>query len=57
MEKVGDAAFAPADRIGQLTMRNLDIADTRDKLNLYAETGLPSIGEGSHIFKLDSDKG
>jgi len=57
MEKVGDAAFTPADRIGQLTMRNLDIADTRDKLNLYAETGLPSIGEGSHIFKLDSDKG
>src|SRR5579863_716223 len=42
MEKVGDAAFTPADRIGQLTMRNLDIADTRDKLDLYAETGLRS---------------
>src|SRR3974390_361732 len=56
MEKVGDAAFTPADRIGQLTMRNLDIADTRDKLNLYAETGLLSVGEGSPIFKLDSAK-
>ena len=56
MEKVEDAAFTPADRIGQLTMRNLDIADTRAKLNLYAETGLLSIGEGSQIFKLDSDK-
>ena len=42
MEKVEDAAFTPADRIGQLTMRNLDIADTRAKLNLYAETGLLS---------------
>ena len=56
MEKVDDAAFTPGDRIGQLTMRNLDIADTRDKLKLYAETGLLSIGEGSQIFKLDSDK-
>ncbi len=34
MEKVEDAAFTPADRIGQLTMRNLDIADTRTKLKL-----------------------
>jgi argininosuccinate synthase len=57
MEKVEDAAFTPADRIGQLTMRNLDITDTRAKLNLYTKTGLISIGEGSHIFKLDSDKG
>jgi argininosuccinate synthase len=56
MEKVDDAAFTPGDRIGQLTMRNLDIADTRDKLKLYAETGLLSIGEGSQLFKLDSDK-
>jgi argininosuccinate synthase len=57
MEKVEDAAFTPADRIGQLTMRNLDITDTRAKLNLYAETGLLSIGDSSHIFKLDTDKG
>src|ERR671925_848477 len=40
MEKVEDAAFTPADRIGQLTMRNLDIADTRAKLKLYSDTGL-----------------
>src|SRR5678809_1243130 len=36
MEKVEDAAFTPDDRIGQLTMRDLDITDTRAKLNLYA---------------------
>src|SRR5689334_69187 len=56
MEKVEDAAFTPADRIGQLTMRNLDIADTRTKLNLYADTGLLSNPEGSQIFRLESDK-
>jgi argininosuccinate synthase len=56
MEKVEDAAFTPADRIGQLTMRNLDIADTRAKLDLYTDTGLLSSGDGSQIFKLDSDK-
>ena len=57
MEKVEDAAFTPADRIGQLTMRNLDIADTRAKLKLYTDTGLLSAGEGSYIPRLDSDKG
>ena len=56
MEKVEDAAFTPADRIGQLTMRNLDIADTRAKLKLYADTGLISIGDGSYIPKLEGDK-
>jgi len=56
MEKVEDASFTPADRIGQLTMRNLDIADTRAKLNLYGKTGLLSSGEGSQIFRLESDK-
>ncbi|GAB4062385.1 argininosuccinate synthase [Uliginosibacterium sediminicola] len=40
MEKVEDAAFTPADRIGQLTMRNLDISDTRQKLGIYSRTGL-----------------
>ena len=39
MEKTEEAAFGPADRIGQLTMRNLDIADTRSKLELYASQG------------------
>src|ERR1700721_3128946 len=56
MEKVEDAPFTPADRIGQLTMRNLDISDTRAKLNLYADTGLLSSGEGSPIFKLENDR-
>ena len=42
MERVEDAAFGPVDRIGQLTMRNLDIADSRAKLEQY--TGLGLIG-------------
>lgn len=40
MERVGDAAFGPTDRIGQLTMRNLDIADSRTRLEQYAQLGL-----------------
>ncbi|MBP4133977.1 argininosuccinate synthase [Gallibacterium anatis] len=40
MEKIENAPFDPKDRIGQLTMRNLDITDTRDKLGIYTETGL-----------------
>jgi argininosuccinate synthase len=45
MEK-GDSPFTPQDRIGQLTMRNLDIADTRDKLLTYVKAGVlaPSLG-------------
>ena len=45
MEK-GESVFSPQDRIGQLTMRNLDISDTRDKLLTYVKTGLiaPSLG-------------
>ncbi|WP_373820018.1 argininosuccinate synthase [Glaesserella sp.] len=43
MEKVEDAPFTPGDRIGQLTMRNLDIVDTRGKLGIYTETGLLSV--------------
>ncbi len=39
MERTEDAAFGPTDRIGQLTMRNLDIADTRQKLDLYRKQG------------------
>ncbi|MDK4577183.1 argininosuccinate synthase [Kingella kingae] len=53
MEKVENAAFTPLDRIGQLTMRNLDISDTRTKLGIYAQTGLVQLGEGSVIPKLD----
>src|SRR5438309_2791882 len=46
MEK-GESAFTPQDRIGQLTMRNLDITDTRDKLLTYAKAGIlaPSVGK------------
>jgi argininosuccinate synthase len=40
MEKGDEVFFTPADRIGQLTMRNLDIADTRDKLGVYGDAGL-----------------
>lgn len=39
MERTEDSAFGPTDRIGQLTMRNLDIADTRSKLDLYRKQG------------------
>jgi argininosuccinate synthase len=39
MEKTRDAAFGPEDRIGQLNMRNLDIADTRSKLDMYRKQG------------------
>ena len=53
MEKVEDAPFTPADRIGQLTMRNLDIVDTRSKLGIYAKTGLLSLGEGADMLKLE----
>src|SRR6187397_1233994 len=40
MEKGEEVFFTPQDRIGQLTMRNLDIIDTRDKLLIYTQTGL-----------------
>ena len=40
MEKGKDVFFTPGDRIGQLTLRNLDIADTRDKLRVYGDAGL-----------------
>ena len=40
MERTEDAAFGPADRIGQLTMRNLDIADSRARLAAYSTRGL-----------------
>ena len=56
MEKVEDAPFSPLDRIGQLTMRNLDIVDTRDKLAVYAKAGLLALGDGNAIPKLESKK-
>ena len=55
MEK-GAASFTPQDRIGQLTMRNLDIADTREKLLAYAKSGLLSVGTGSALPQLGSER-
>lgn len=52
MEKVEDAPFAPIDRIGQLTMRNLDVSDTRGKLGIYAQTGLLSAIKDSVLPQL-----
>jgi argininosuccinate synthase len=51
MEK-GESVFSPQDRIGQLTMRNLDITDTRDKLLTYAKIGLlaPSVGSAMPLL-------
>ena len=48
MEK-GESAFTPQDRIGQLTMRNLDITDTRDKLLTYTKSGLLTPGQGTEL--------
>ena len=45
MERTSDAAFGPEDRIGQLTMRNLDIADTRAKIDTYRRQGQISQGK------------
>jgi argininosuccinate synthase len=53
MEKT-DSVFSPRDRIGQLTMRNLDITDTRAKLMTYAQTGLITLSNGSEMPKLNS---
>jgi argininosuccinate synthase len=52
MERTEDAAFGPSDRIGQLTMRNLDIADTRAKLELYAGLGALPAGESELVGEL-----
>jgi argininosuccinate synthase len=51
MEKT-ESTFSPRDRIGQLTMRNLDITDTRAKLMTYAQTGLLTLSKGSDLPKL-----
>jgi argininosuccinate synthase len=53
MERTEDAAFGPTDRIGQLTMRNLDIADTREKLELYRAQGQLGQGEFTLIHEID----
>ena len=56
MEKVEDAPFSPLDRIGQLTMRNLDITDTRGKLAVYARSGLLELGAGSMLPQIGHEK-
>jgi argininosuccinate synthase len=53
MEKT-ESTFSPRDRIGQLTMRNLDITDTRAKLKVYAESGLIKLSKGSEMPQLKS---
>ena len=47
--------FSEADRIGQLTMRNMDITDSRNKLRVYMETGLlaPPTSEGMPRLRCD----
>ena len=55
MEKIENAPFTPTDRIGQLTLRNLDISDTRGKLALYLETGLITNGNDSAVPRLGQD--
>jgi argininosuccinate synthase len=50
MERTEHAAFGPLDRIGQLTMRNLDIADSRSKLEQYAAQTEVLLGR-THLFR------
>ncbi len=53
MEKT-ESTFSPRDRIGQLTMRNLDITDTRAKLRTYAQTGLLTLSKGTEMPQLNN---
>ena len=53
----GESSFSPQDRIGQLTMRNLDIVDTREKLRVYSQAGLLSQGTGAGLLRLESHDG
>jgi argininosuccinate synthase len=55
MERVESAAFGPVDRIGQLTMRNLDIADTRRMLELYAGQGQLA-GQAKFVGELEQGR-
>ncbi|MEM5318240.1 argininosuccinate synthase [Paraburkholderia sp. JHI869] len=55
MEKVA-STFSPKDRIGQLTMRNLDIADTREKLRVYSKVGLLTPGAAYTLPQLNDEK-
>ena len=57
MERTESAAFGPTDRIGQLTMRNLDIADTRAKLEIYTKQGQLGSGEFRLVAEIEGEKG
>ena len=54
MERVEDQSFGPLDRIGQLTMRNLDIDDSRAKLDVYRDTGTL---DGGNLLGIQSGEG
>jgi argininosuccinate synthase len=54
MEKT-ESSFSPKDRIGQLTMRNLDITDTRAKLQTYAQAGLINLSQGTEMPQLTTN--
>jgi argininosuccinate synthase len=56
MERTQNAAFGPTDRIGQLTMRNLDIADSRDKLEQYATLSEVLLGRSTLFGDLELDE-
>ena len=56
MERTESAAFGPVDRIGQLTMRNLDIADTRAKLEIYSAQGQLGGGDFKLINEIEAGK-
>jgi argininosuccinate synthase len=56
MEK-GESMFTPQDRIGQLTMRNLDITDTREKLFTYVKAGVLAPWSGTALPALSGAEG
>jgi argininosuccinate synthase len=57
MERVDSEAFTAADRIGQLHLRNLDILDSRDKLGVYASTGVLAPGTGAaRLLQTDPER-
>ncbi len=57
MERVDGEAFSPLDRIGQLQMRNLDIADSREKLSVYSSIGvLQSTAMRSLVHDAEDEK-
>jgi argininosuccinate synthase len=55
MEK-GASSFTPQDRIGQLTMRELDIADTREKIATYLKAGVLQSSETSPLMRIGDKK-